>query len=196
MPYKPITKICEHCKQEFTTKYTIKQKFCSKKCSGFASIIKHTPRTLEQIEKQKRAIAKKYEEDPTYKNRISNSLKKTWKNQRDRFSTGDKQSIAVGKATRGKYKKEPKSLYELSTRTIRKILHRLKVKCCICGWNQDICDIHHINGRKIENPHNHNNLTLLCPNCHRLIQNNKIDKNQLKTITEIIGDSWLEHYYG
>jgi predicted HNH restriction endonuclease len=31
-----------------------------------------------------------------------------------------------------------------------------------------VCDIHHINGRDVENPDAMVNLTYLCPNCHRM----------------------------
>ena len=34
-------------------------------------------------------------------------------------------------------------------------------------------------GKKIEDPHNHKNLVSLCPNCHRLAHENKIEKSKL-----------------
>jgi hypothetical protein len=90
-----------------------------------------------------------------------------------------------------------KSILELSTRTVQKILKRMwidgKLKCSNCGWNKTMCDIHHIQGKKIENPDSHDNLTYICPNCHRLAHRN-ILKNFV-TLTEQIGDNWIEYAY-
>ncbi len=72
-----------------------------------------------------------------------------------------------------------KNILSLSSRTCQKILKRAKIKCAICGWDKTTLDIHHINGKKIEDPHNHKNLVSLCPNCHRLAHENKIEKSKL-----------------
>jgi hypothetical protein len=40
--------------------------------------------------------------------------------------------------------------------------------CSRCGWYEECCDIHHINGRMVDNCHGLWNLSILCPNCHRL----------------------------
>lgn len=72
------------------------------------------------------------------------------------------------------------SLYELSLKTVQKILKKAKVKCVMCSWDRTSLDIHHIDGRKIDDPHNHKNLVCLCPNCHRLAGEKKIDKKILR----------------
>lgn len=87
------------------------------------------------------------------------------------------------------------SLKQLSSRTMSKILQRMNLGCSRCGWNEARCDIHHIHGRKIEDCDNHNNLCCLCPNCHRLVHDNKISSDELITLEEQIGDSWKEYYY-
>lgn len=71
------------------------------------------------------------------------------------------------------------SILELSLRTVQKILKKLNVGCSICGWDKTSIDIHHIEGRKIKNPDDHTNLICLCPNCHRLAHEKKIEKNLL-----------------
>jgi hypothetical protein len=87
------------------------------------------------------------------------------------------------------------SLYELSNRTICKIIKKGKIKCVNCGWDKTTLDLHHIYGRNIENPNSHNNLVCLCPNCHRLAHENKLSKSFLcenslnKTFT-----NWKEYF--
>lgn len=111
-------------------------------------------------------------------------------------SSGATHSQAVGFGTKGSTGKIPESLLELSSRTIRKILKRLEIGCSRCKWNEGTCDIHHIHGRKIENPNKHNNLTYICPNCHRLFHEKKIGFNDVITLEQQIGDNWKKYYYG
>lgn len=92
--------------------------------------------------------------------------------------------------------KEPKSILDVSKRTITKILNRLNCGCSICGWNEATCDIHHIKPKKEGGSDMNDNLCILCPNCHRKVHDNKIDRNTLKSIVEYIGDKWKEFYYG
>ncbi len=62
------------------------------------------------------------------------------------------------------------SLFQLSKRTVSKILERAgKNSCAICGWSEGRCDIHHIIERKNGGTDDHNNLIIVCPNHHRLI---------------------------
>lgn len=89
-----------------------------------------------------------------------------------------------------------KSLLDLSLRTVHKIFKRMGVKCSRCSWNEGTCDIHHINGKKIPDPHNNKNLCVLCPNCHRLFHNKKIKKEELINLDDYIGETWKDFYYG
>lgn len=41
-------------------------------------------------------------------------------------------------------------------------------ECFICKWNKSVCDIHHINPKHNGGDDSFDNLTVLCPNCHRL----------------------------
>lgn len=67
--------------------------------------------------------------------------------------------------------------------------------CSRCGWDEAIGDLHHIEGRKIENPHKHENLSYLCPNCHRLFHTGKIKKDEIKTFEKQFGDIWKDYYF-
>ena len=90
---------------------------------------------------------------------------------------------------------EIQNIYELSSRTIQKILKRANVKCVICDWDKTTLDIHHIHGRNIKDADNHKNLVCVCPNCHRLAHENKIEKKELesKSLDKIL-NNWKEYY--
>jgi hypothetical protein len=89
------------------------------------------------------------------------------------------------------------SLYDLSKRTVAKIMRRLELPCSNCGWYVEnvVGDIHHIVERKNGGSDEHINLTYVCPNCHRMIHSNKINSNTLVNLEDYIGDSWKEFYY-
>jgi len=88
------------------------------------------------------------------------------------------------------------SLLDLAKNTISKILIRAKKKCVRCGWYEGSLNIHHINGKKILNFNNHDNLVILCPNCYRLCHNHKINKEELQkiSINKTFTD-WKTYYY-
>lgn len=188
-----MTKTCiyKNCQKEFKT-YDHRQQFCSKTCGAKN---RNTVWSKESRAKAKKTLARKYLEDPKYSERMSASLIAYYKNNENK-NKGEKHSKAVGKATKGKFNANPNNLYELSGRTRLKIIRRLNLKCSQCGWNEDVCDIHHINGKKIHDPHNHKNLCILCPNCHRLAHKNKIEKEKLKNLEDQIGLDWKQFYYG
>lgn len=132
-----------------------------------------------------------------HKNKISSSLKNKRSNSPNLFPSGIEHSKSVGKTTKGKYNGENvKSILDLSKRTTSKILKRIGVQCSNCGWDKTTCDIHHIKGRKIPDCDNHSNLCLLCPNCHRLVHEGKLQICELKTLDEIIPENWRDYYYG
>lgn len=170
-------KNCEYCEKEFHPSYD-SQRFCSNLCAN------------------KSRKGKKFTLSSTSKEKISDIVKKRWKD--DKFKHVD--WIKSGaKGSSGKYKK-PSNLFEVSSRTMSKILSRLiqyeNLGCSLCGWNEGIGDMHHINGRKVEDPDNHNNITYLCPNCHRLVHTHKIDKSKLISLSVQLGSAWEKYYYG
>jgi hypothetical protein len=87
------------------------------------------------------------------------------------------------------------SLLDISGRTVSKIVKRMQMKCCICGWDRCVVDLHHIIPRAKGGPDDISNLTPLCPNCHREVHHNLIDANLLKSIETLYGDEWKKHYF-
>lgn len=51
-------------------------------------------------------------------------------------------------------------------------------KCVICDWDKTTLDVHHVEGNRHTN-NNFKNLVYLCPNCHRLHNNNKVSTNEI-----------------
>jgi 5-methylcytosine-specific restriction endonuclease McrA len=89
--------------------------------------------------------------------------------------------------------KVPETLYDVSSRTLQKILKRMNAKCSNCGWDKTTCDIHHIVPRKKGGTDDHTNLTVLCPNCHRLAHENQL--LEMINIETQYGDQWRKFYY-
>jgi hypothetical protein len=87
------------------------------------------------------------------------------------------------------------TIWSMSSRTRCKLLKRMGKGCCRCGWNEAACDLHHVKGRKITNPNADTNLTLLCPNCHRLFHSGKIGPNEVITL-DVYLSNWKEYYFG
>ena len=74
----------------------------------------------------------------------------------------------------------------------------MKLGCSKCGWDKSTCDLHHINGRKIENADLHENLCYLCPNCHRLVHKHLIKKEDLVSLDKQLNKlniDWKKYYY-
>ena len=72
----------------------------------------------------------------------------------------------------------------------------MNLGCCVCGWKDGSCDIHHINGKKISNFDLHFNLTYLCPNHHRLAHENKLKKEEMISLDVFLPENWKDYYYG
>ncbi len=170
-------KHCEQCQHELTKKH--QKRFCSLSCAAKFNNAKRPPMSEEQ------------------KIKLSVSLKRAHEMNKSNFSRGTRHSKAVGKSTRGKFRKdEPNSILELSTRTQQKIIRRMNIPCVVCGWCESTTDIHHIIPRKNGGSDDHSNLTIVCPNHHRMLHTKKLDASNLKTISQILGDSWKDFYYG
>ena len=87
------------------------------------------------------------------------------------------------------------TLLKLSKRTVSKVLKRMGLGCSICGWDLCMCDVHHIIPRKKGGSNQHENLTYLCPNCHRMIHNGLIKIEKVISMANYVGDKW-KMYYG
>lgn len=164
---------CENCKKEHDGTYG-SGRFCSATCArGFS--------TKEKRVEINEAVSKKLSKDKY------NGLTKQQFIQRENAEK------------HASYERETDitTLYDLSKRTISKILKRMKLPCSKCGWYVEgvVGDIHHILEQKNGGTDEHNNLTYVCPNCHRLIHTNKINTTELVNLEDFIGDTWKDFYY-
>jgi predicted restriction endonuclease len=160
---------CKQCEKRFSSRYKT-PKFCSQSCSAVYRNENWKP-TKEQ------------------KRKTSKALRTWWK------AHPEKQKEYGIASQKGKHKK-PRTILELSTRTVSKICRRLNLACSRCGWDKETGDIHHIVPRKQGGTDDHRNLTYLCPNCHRLADRGKIGPQDLITLDNYIKDEWLKVYYG
>lgn len=107
-----------------------------------------------------------------------------------------------GFLSRGKYNNKPiLTILQLHPTTVRRILKRmLKCEpwfgCSRCGWREGCGDLHHINGKTGHDCDFHNNLSYLCPNCHRMYHEGTITAADIVTFEVQIGDKWKEYYFG
>lgn len=90
---------------------------------------------------------------------------------------------------------EMSSLYELRNRMFFKdILKNMGLnRCSLCGWDKASIEIHHIKGRKLVDPHNHYNLTIVCPNCHSEIEAKLIPEEKLIRMSDSVPDNWKDY---
>lgn len=91
------------------------------------------------------------------------------------------------------------SIYQLSSRTRKKIMKKMDIGCYICGWKQASLDTHHIVYKSQQGGDEHSNLINICPNCHRIIHTtNKFSKQFLKKITiqknQYFQNNWKKFY--
>ena len=89
---------------------------------------------------------------------------------------------------------EPIDLFSLSSRTRSKVLERMKMCCSLCGWAEGSVDLHHIVPKKDGGKDTLDNITPICPNCHRMVHNGYISTDDLMSFTDLYGDSW-KHLY-
>jgi hypothetical protein len=172
-----MDKECKNCGNVFFTKDKRKV-FCSQSCSARFNNKKREPPSEE------------------HRIKVSDGLRRYFLENPDKVRRGKEASEVVGNFTKGKHKGEISNILEPSSRTTSKIVKRLDLCCCVCGWKEGSLDLHHINGRKIENPNQHENLTVLCPNCHRLTHEGKIEKDRLITLSSLLPQNWREVYFG
>lgn len=63
--------------------------------------------------------------------------------------------------------------------------------CEVCG-KACVLEEHHIEGRKVRNPHEKNNTTQICPNCHSLHHAGKIQILGRKMTTDGAKLFWID----
>ena len=167
-------KTCEVCGIEMDGSYG-SGRFCSASCRGkYTCVFTHTD------DSNKRRAEKVREFNLKRGKLTGNHLAGVRRGVRKRFGKDPDQL--------------PSSLSELASQTRRKVLAWLKVGCSRCGWNVSVCDLHHIHGRKIDGANSDDNLSCLCPNCHRMAHMGLVNEDELISIKEQIGDTWKAFY--
>lgn len=86
--------------------------------------------------------------------------------------------------------KELNNLLEASSRTVSKILYRMKIPCSLCGWNKASCDVHHIVPKKMGGNNSNENLIIVCPNCHREIHNDVCEYSTDELLKRSVATQW------
>lgn len=165
--------ICENCNIENLGNYGSKR-FCSERCARSFSTKKDRDKINEMV---------------------SDTLIRKNNNGLNKIQVLEKKGLE--KHASYIRKKELMSLFDLSSRTISKILIRLELPCSNCNWYKKgvSLDLHHIIERKNGGNNMHTNLSYLCPNCHRCVHSDIIKKNDLITLDLYIGNKWKDFYY-
>ena len=88
----------------------------------------------------------------------------------------------------GKRKYENSGIYVSNASFRQSIKHHLPSKCEVCGWDEGSVDVCHVIPRNKGGKDNLANVIMLCPNHHRLLDQNKLSK---ETALKIIADRSL-----
>lgn len=96
------------------------------------------------------------------------------------------------------YKQDPKTIFELSSGTVQKVIKRANLKCALCDWNKAYGDIHHIIELNQGGSNDMSNLIYLCPNCHRCVHqlgDAYVSKDVLFTLSlSNTIPNWIDYY--
>lgn len=165
--------ICENCNKEHNGSYG-SGRFCDKVCARGFSTKSKRKEINEKVSK-------------TLELKLNNGLTKQQKIQRE---NAEKHASYVRET-------EITTLFDLSKRTVSKILKRMRLPCSCCNWYIDgvVCDLHHIIEKKQGGSDEHTNLTYICPNCHRLVHSQKLETKSLVPLSDYVGDDWKKYYY-
>jgi len=154
--------------------------YCSRPCRNYAV---QTGRRLSGRLRQKISKA--------LKGRVSNPGMFDSPESRERHSKLVGAAVKTGRR---------KPFEEMSSRTKRKVLARLKLNvCAICGWDESSCDIHHMRPKGHPDRKNLKYQVILCPNDHRKWHDGKGKESDVngKTLAEVLPDDLLfQAYYG
>ena len=191
--------ICENCGKEHDGSYG-SGRFCSKYCSISWSN-KHRTSDRSLINKHISEGVRKYNEaNPKqiiYYHYICEKCGKEFESTKIKNGRHIHCNNCKRKVVHFQDVNSLTSIADCSKRTITKILERANKGCSICGWNESTCDIHHIIPKSQGGTNEHNNLIIVCPNCHRIIHTS--DKYSIEFLQEHSMEQqfndWKNYYY-
>lgn len=184
--------ICEKCGKEHDGSFG-SGRFCSRECANSRT------RTEEIKENTSKSLKLKYIEYEK-KDIICIQCKNIF-HTKD-FSRKFCYNCLPSTIKKVKVNKEPKTISDISSRTVSKIVKRMKLPCTCCGFYIEgiVLDFHHIIRRADKGSNELNNLTYICPNCHRIAHNDPSKlKKPLISIEEYLKArnlDWRSFYYG
>lgn len=163
--------ICENCGKEHDGSYG-SGRFCSKFCS-VSYTNKHRKINRQLLNKKISEGVKKYNKEHLIEKKLYDYVCEKCGNHFKSSKIKNGKHIHCDNCKRKVVHiqdiNQLTSIKDLSKRTISKILERAHKGCSICGWNESTCDIHHIIPKSKGGNNEHNNLIIVCPNCHRII---------------------------
>ena len=95
----------------------------------------------------------------------------------------------------------PVSILDISKRTISKVVLRMQLPCSCCGIYVPgvVWDIHHITPKHLGGKDTTDNLTYICPNCHRICHTDiNLLPNDLVSIEDFLKAKnldWKDYYF-
>jgi len=162
MAQKTIKKKCLYCKKQITVNLSEHNrglgKFCSKKCSAVHNNENRVKTTLSCIvcgcEFKSKSNHAKYCSNECRRNVSRKRLKDRRRKGKDRYHRAEKVRRRFG-----------------------------ELACFVCGWEESSCDVHHVIPKRDGGSDDLSNLTILCPNHHRLADRG--DLRTTKTLADI-----------
>ena len=162
MAKKTIEKKCLYCKKQITVYLCDhnrgRGKFCNPKCSCCYNNKKRSKIILSCV-----VCGSEFKSKANHAKYCSNKCRR-------------KVSCQLSKDRR----REGKDRYHLAEK-VRKIFGKLA--CFVCGWEESSCDVHHVIPKRDGGSDVLSNLTILCPNHHRLADRG--DLRTTKTLADI-----------
>lgn len=174
---KVVKRVCDNCgKIYYVSKWKSflgqKKYFCEYKC--YSQYIKSHPsyrKTRDSRKLKEHPVLTKEVLNKEYlKNKLT--IKKIAEKYNYGYVTVQNWVKRYGIKTRicADYKHDVTSFIAIS----RRLINKRGNKCELCGWNKARCDIHHRIARKDRGSDDESNLIILCPNCHRVVTQNKL----------------------
>lgn len=182
---------CERCGKQHDGSFG-SGRFCSVQC---ANKREHSKETLEKVSKSLKEYYVNLSKEDRICTTCGNIYHSTDNARKQCFSCLPKTIKYI------KINKQPKTILDLSKRTISKVVARMCIPCTCCGFyiKDVVWDIHHIVPKKLGGTDDMTNLTYICPNCHRIAHTDiNLLQNELISLDKYLKENnidWEQYYY-